>query len=512
MSSRSKKYFYNTVFTALLQIVNMISGFVVPKIMLQYYGSEINGLVTSITQFISYFNLVEAGLSSAAIYALYKPLADKDTERVSRIVAASKRFYIQSGYVFTALTIVLAIIYPLYISTEQYSPMWIAFLVIVLGSNGFLEFFTLSKYRVLLTADQKTYVVSIASLIQVVTQMLVIVCLSPLGLNVVWVRAIAIAAILLRSVILYLYCKRNYPQINYNAEPDTKALNKRWDALFLQILGAVHKGTTVVLLTVIVKDLALISVYTVYHVVVGGMNSILEIFNSGLTASFGEVIACNQKQTLQKAYKEFEFVFYSLSGLLFSVASVMIMPFVGLYTRGVHDANYNMPLVAYLMLLDGFLYHAKTPQGMLVLAAGMYKETKWRSFTQSMIALVGGIILAFPLGIYGVLTAAILSNVYRTLDLYFFAGKYITGLSPKQSMTHFFLAVFEMLLIILPFNFIHVECSTWMEWLLISCGVGVYALAVVGLLSVVFKRKLTQDVVKRVQSIVMRKAKRRDAI
>ena len=55
----------------------MLAGFVTPLIMLKYYGSEVNGLVTSIGQFIVYFNLVEAGLSGAAIYALYKPLADK---------------------------------------------------------------------------------------------------------------------------------------------------------------------------------------------------------------------------------------------------------------------------------------------------------------------------------------------------------------------------------------------------------------------------------------------------
>ena len=56
----------------------MIAEFIIPCIMLKYYGSEINGLVSSINQFIVYFNLVEAGLSGAAIYVLYKPLAGKN--------------------------------------------------------------------------------------------------------------------------------------------------------------------------------------------------------------------------------------------------------------------------------------------------------------------------------------------------------------------------------------------------------------------------------------------------
>ena len=72
--SRTKKFLYNSISTGFFQIVLMISGLITPRIMLKYYGSEINGLISSINQFIVYFNLVEAGLSGAAIYALYKPL------------------------------------------------------------------------------------------------------------------------------------------------------------------------------------------------------------------------------------------------------------------------------------------------------------------------------------------------------------------------------------------------------------------------------------------------------
>ena len=176
--SRSKKFFYNTLFTALLQVVNIIATLIVPKFMLKYYGSEINGLVTSITQFITYFNLVEAGLSNAAIYALYKPLAEKDDQRISEIVSASKKFYMQAGYVFTALTVILAVVYPLYINIDGFSPYLISLLVVVLGSNGFLEFFTLAKYRVLLTADQKTYVISIGSIMHMLLQTAIIAILT----------------------------------------------------------------------------------------------------------------------------------------------------------------------------------------------------------------------------------------------------------------------------------------------------------------------------------------------
>ena len=138
--TRSKKFFYNTVFTALLQVVTIISTFIIPRFMLKYYGSEINGLVTSITQFVAYFNLVEAGLSAAAVYALYKPLAEKNNGRISEIVSASKRFYLQAGYIFVSLTIGLAVFYPLYVTVDGFSPIAMGVLVLVLGANGCLEF------------------------------------------------------------------------------------------------------------------------------------------------------------------------------------------------------------------------------------------------------------------------------------------------------------------------------------------------------------------------------------
>ena len=111
---RSKKFMYNSITTALLQVVTMVAGFVTPRFMLTAYGSEINGLVSSILQFISYFNLVEAGLSSAAVYSLYKPIADKDHDKINRIVTAAKHFYIESGYIFVGLVALLAFMLSVY--------------------------------------------------------------------------------------------------------------------------------------------------------------------------------------------------------------------------------------------------------------------------------------------------------------------------------------------------------------------------------------------------------------
>ena len=168
--------------------------------MLTAYGSEINGLISSILQFISYFNLVEAGLSSAAVYSLYKPIAEKDYNRINRIVVAAKHFYVKSGFIFVGLVVILAICYPFITDSTVLDQTSIFVLVLVLGVNGSLEFFTLAKYRALLTADQRTYVISLASIVYTVLNTIIVVALSIMHINIVLLRIIALLA-----MFFYLY-------------------------------------------------------------------------------------------------------------------------------------------------------------------------------------------------------------------------------------------------------------------------------------------------------------------
>ena len=58
---RTSKFVLNSASTALLQVVTMVAGFITPRFLLMAYGSDVNGLISSINQFITYFNLVEAG-------------------------------------------------------------------------------------------------------------------------------------------------------------------------------------------------------------------------------------------------------------------------------------------------------------------------------------------------------------------------------------------------------------------------------------------------------------------
>mgnify|MGYP001408185451 FL=1 len=501
---RTKKFFYNSVSTAFYQIVLMIAGLITPRVMLKYYGSEINGLVSSINQFIVYFNLVEAGLSSAAIYALYRPLAEKNHKAINSIISAAKKFYTQSGYIFVSLTIGLAALYPYFVKTDMLTPLYVGILVLILGTNGALEFFTLSKYRVLLTADQKTYVISLASIAHLTLNTVIVVILGTMQVNIILLRLVALLSIFLRSFILMIYVRIKYKFIDYREKPDTQALAKRWDALYLQILGAIHKGAPVVILTLVTRNLMLVSVYAVFNMVIASLNGILSIFNSGLAASFGDVIVRGENKILQKSYTEFEFSYYALITVVYSIAFVTIMPFIRIYTSGVTDINYNVPLIGFLFVLNGLLYNLKTPQGMLVISAGLFRETRLQTTIQGAIAVILGLALAPFLGIYGVLIASILSNLYRDIDLLFFIPKNVTKLPIVNTAKRMLRVVVSVAIIWIPFIFIDLNSNGYLQWAVNATLVGVYSCLIVLAMSYLFDRETFRSVLNRLIKVVKR--------
>lgn len=499
--NRTKSFIYNSISAASFQIVTMAVGFIIPRIMLQSYGSEINGLVLSISQFISYFNLAEAGLGAAAIYALYKPIADKDYKAINGIVSATKRFYTLSGYIFLTLTLGLAVIYPFFIKVDSLNSYNVALLVLVLGGAGALEFFTMSKYRVLLTADQKNYILSLVSIISIILNAIIIMFLGSLKVNIVILRLVAIAPIFLRSFILFVYVKIRYRYVNYKEKPDNKSLDKRWDALYLQILGSIQIGMPIVLATFF-TNLRLVSIYAIYNMVIGGINGMLSIFINGVSASFGEIIARNEIEKLQKTIKEFEFVYYSIVTITYSIAMITIMPFIRIYTKGIADINYDIPIIGSLFVLNGMLYNIKTPQGMLVISAGMYKETRKQSTIQAIIIVVAGIILTPMFGLTGILIASILSNIYRDIELMFYIPKNLTKLPVRITAMRILRIFISSAIICVPFLFIDTVPQNYFNWFGSVVGIATYSILVTCIMCFIFDRKEANNVFARVKIIL----------
>lgn len=501
---RTAKFIKNTLATGLMQITAMISGFIVPKIMLSFYGSEINGIVTSITQLISYLTLLEAGLSGATVFSLYKPIAANDTYGINRILAAAKNLYYKTGHIFSCMVVLCALLYPFFVhsTTLDYKELFLLFLI--LGINGVLEFYTLAKYRALLTADQKTWVISLASMVQIILNIIIIASLAYVGFSIVIVRGAAVTAIFVRTYLLWKYCRDHYDFLDFTVPPNNEAMNQRWDALYLQILGAIHQGAPILIATFFLSLLD-VSIYAIFNLVILGLNSLLGIFMTGLTSGFGDLIARGEKESFKKAFNEFEFIYTIAITIIYSTMFFVFQPFISIYTRG-SDISYYYPLFAFLMTWNGFAYNIKNPFGMLVISAGKYRETRIPTTIQGAIELIGGILLALPLGLNGIVLGSILSNVYRDIEFLFFAPHHLTHMPSTHTIK---LWMVNLFFLILASVFSHVlplpKVGNYLHWVIYSALIcACSALSVIGVNAILF-RDTARSTASRLSRIIKRR-------
>jgi O-antigen/teichoic acid export membrane protein len=498
--ARTNEFLKNSIATAILHIFTLIVGFILPRVIIKAYGSEVNGLVTSLTQFINYFVIVEAGLASAAVYALYRPLADGNYKEINGVVSAAKKFYTQSGWIFLSLVLILSITYPLFVEITVLSSIQVRVLVFVLGVTGILDFFTLSKYRVLLTAAQKVSVISLASITNLLFKLIVTVILARLHTDIIVLKTVALVGIIARSLILMGYVKTHYPLVKFNASPNTKALNKRWSALYLQVLSVIQQGTPVVLATIF-TSLVTVSVYSIYNMIIAGLNGILSIFISGLSSSFGDVIARKQSGILKQSTEEFEVGYYMILTWAYACATALIMPFIKIYTSGITDVEYYYPALGMLFVMNGLLYNIKTPQGMLVISAGMFQETKIQTTIQGAIAIILGLLLVRPFGLIGIMIGLCASNLYRDIDLLFFVPRNITFRTIRPTFWRIFRIFFCLALILIPYYFVAPEIEGIWQWLLHAVLIGGYAALAILVVNFIFDRKVLSSIWCRIEKI-----------
>lgn len=498
---RTKNFINNALSAALLQIITMMVGFVIPRLILKSYGSEMNGLVNSILQFISFFSLVESGLAGAAVYALYKPIADQDIKGINSILTASRNYYVRTGMIFVSLVLILSFFYPSFVSSTYLSNFEVGLLVVVLGLTGTIDFFLMAKYRVLLTASQKFYILSFSSIFHIILNTIFIVTLSYFGFHITILYSAASISVLLRSVFLHIYVKKKYNYVSYKEEPNYKALDKQFDVLILQILGSFRVGTPILVATIF-TSLTTISVYTVYNMIFLGVNGVLSIFTSGISASFGDVIVRGEKSAFQKAYREFEYGYYIVIAWVYSCTLILIMPFISIYTAGINDAEYILPILGFMFVVNGLLQNLKTPQGMLVIAAGKYRETRVQSIIQGAIGLIASVVLVQSWGLIGILGGMCVAEFYRLIDLLFYIPRNITHLKVSSTIFRLLRVILIIALCYIPFTFIRLKPGNYTDWISNALIVSIFCFIVTIFLNFIFERQLFKDLLYRIHKII----------
>ena len=506
---RSKKAIYNLITNLFLEITTLVYGFVVPRIIIGYYGSDVNGLITSITQFLAYISLFESGFGPVVRATLYKPIAKKDDVAVAGILKTAEKFFRRIAGIFVFYIVLLSIVFP-FIAKNDFNTLFTVSMVIVIGISTFAEYFFGMTYKLYLRAKQKTYIISIVQMVTYILSIIAVVSMAVFGVNVVLIKLITGLIFTIRPIVLNIYVKKKY-KIDLKNVSDGYPIKQKWDGLAQHVASVIHGHTDVAVLTFF-ADLGEVSVYSVYYLIVKGLRSLVQVFASGMDAFFGDMIAKQETDNLNKKFAAYEVLCNTISTILFTCAIVLATPFVSVYMSGVNDIDYIRPLFGVLIVVSEYVNSIRMPYSNLTYAAGHFKETRVGAWVECGVNVGLSVMLVWRYGLVGVAIGTIVAISIRTVEFVYHTNKYILGRSMMESIEKISLAVVETLAIVLISHFLpFVENVGYLNLFINAVMVFILASAIVLVVNCLVFREESRTIVKTLSNIKRGKAKQHGA-
>lgn len=426
---KNKVTLLNITASIAVQIASIISGLITPRIILSCFGSEVNGLVASINQFLVYIVLVEGGITGVISANLYKPLIENDHEKLSAIMVTARAFYKKIGYIFIAYSAIVGLVYPRIVDTG-FSNAYVFALTMVLSGMLLLQYMFSLTYTTLLNADKKVYIDGFISAVTTLANIGLIYLVTVIYPDIILLRIACVFLDIFKPLIFSAYIKKHY-RINWKQEKDNNLIVDRWSGFAINLAFYIHAGTDVVVLTFL-SDLKTVSVYNVYALIINKINALIQSIASGINPTLGQAYAKNDLKELHEKLDLYEYVIFFLVGFLFTMTGLLITPFVMIYTHGINDADYFQPVFGVLLVLAEALCLLKEPHVSLAYSANKFKELTAPAYIEAAINLCVSILLVRKIGLIGVAIGTILGMLYRMIFQVYYTSKLIPD--RKQSI------------------------------------------------------------------------------
>lgn len=473
---RSKKAVRNIIANLALQLAIVVFGFIFPRVVISKYGSETNGLISSITNFLSYISLVEAGFGGIVQFMLYKPIAEKDSNRINDILAASQRFFGRVAIIFIFYVIALCFLYPTVINTD-FGWLFTASLIVIISISTFMEYYYGWVYKVYLCAEQKKYIVSLFSILTYVLNIIAVLIVSNFDVSIQFLELVSAVLFIIRPILQNLYVRKKY-KLDIKNGNRNYPIKQKWDALAQHIAAVIHANTDVVVLTIF-RNLSEVSVYAIYGLVIGGIKRIIAMFYDSISSGFGDLIARKEDKKLNDTFNVAESLFFTFIAIIFSCTLFLITPFVEVYTNGITDIDYIRPVFGYLIVTATILHSIRLPYSSVALAAGHYRQTRNGAIVECLVNLIVSIVLVVNYGLIGVAIGTMVAMLIRTCEFVFHSNKYVLNRSIKISIKKILVLVVEIATTVCISNIMPMLSNTsYLNWfinallvLLLSCAI-----------------------------------------
>lgn len=403
------------------QSVALIVSYIARRVFLNVLNTDYLGVNNLFTNILSMLSLVEIGIGPAIVYSLYKPLAEKDTEKVKILMKLFRTAYILIGIIILVLGGALTPFIEFFMKDTPAVPhVHLAFVLFVF--NTAVSYF-FSYRRSLIIADQKRYIDTLVhygcySLMNV-GQIIGLY----LTKNYFVFLGVQLFTTLLENVIISVKAKRMYPFLKEKTEgkldPDTRQqIVRNTSAMVFHKIGGMVVNSTDNMIISKMIGVGVVGIYANYQMVINALKSIMGQIFQAMTASIGNLGATESREKTIRVFRSTFLMGNWIYGFSTICLFVLFNPFIELS----FGADYLFdPAVVFIIVFNFYLTGMR--QAVLTFrdAFGIYWQDRYKPLFESAINLVVSISFAYKWGIFGVFMGTAIS----TLTTCFWVEPYI---------------------------------------------------------------------------------------
>lgn len=414
--SRIKKFMKNTGFGLISMAVNLIVQFVARTFFVRILGAEYNGINGLFLNILQVLNIAELGFAYSVAFALYKPLQEQNIEKISAIMNFLRRVYA----IVTCVVLgagVLCIPFLQYLIKEDISTLPFnihelrIFFAIYLVNTALS--YVLSYKRTIITADQKSYLVSnvdyFGNAVLYAVQILVLLVWK----NYYVYLILMTAKTFISNVILDSIANKKYPYLNENKKimPDKaerSSIMKNVGAMFFHKIGTIIVYSTTTIIISALVGLIDASKYVNYILIVNAVGTFINIIFNALTSSVGNLCTTADEAYQYRVFRRVSYISNFLAVFCFVCYVGLFTPFITIWVGGemTFDTWTTVAIAA-----SAFVTVIRLSVTTFKNAKGLFVKDWYKPLIEAGLGVALAVVLSFPLGTLGVVLGYMLPNL-----------------------------------------------------------------------------------------------------
>lgn len=393
--------------------LNILLSFVCRIVFVHQLNAEylgVNGLFSNI---LSMLSLAELGVGTAMIYALYRPVAEDDHEKIASYMKVYGIAYKVIGAVIAVLGLLLIPFLDLLIKSPPAIPENITVLYLIFLFSTVSSYFFSYRSSILI-AHQENYIVLAISygvvIVQNIAQILALILLK----SYMAYLLLQVVFVLVSNILISAVAKKRYPYIaEKNAEKLSKAeirsLAKNIKALTVTKLSGILVNNTDNIVITYFNGLITTGVVSNYSLITNTITSLANQVFSSMSASLGNLNASDDEAHKYDVFKALNLANFWLYGWAAIGIVCLSNDVIALFFGDAYVMGLKIPII---LAINFYMLGMQCVVGLYKSTMGLFRYGQYVLLFTAALNLIGDILLGQLWGVFGIFLATALARAF----------------------------------------------------------------------------------------------------